>query len=250
MMRASMQGRDPHRAQRSARPRRPRAARTLSFGQVLVKIHYSGICGAQINEIEGAKGPDRVSAAPARPRRIRHGARHRPRRPQRPARRSRRPALAARRRAAVRHPAYHWNGTARERRMGDDLQRSRGRVGEPRHGDSRRLRPPDRAVVRLRGDDGDGRGQPRRGGADRPVGGGVRCRRRRRQHRPVGRMVSAHPDCRASTSSIRSSNGPSRFGATHMYQFEDGRGPGGRDSRQSSAAAAPTSWSTRPAARA
>jgi S-(hydroxymethyl)glutathione dehydrogenase/alcohol dehydrogenase len=31
----------------------------LSFGQVFVKIHYSGICGAQINEIEGAKGPDK-----------------------------------------------------------------------------------------------------------------------------------------------------------------------------------------------
>jgi S-(hydroxymethyl)glutathione dehydrogenase/alcohol dehydrogenase len=31
----------------------------LSFGQVHVKIHFSGICGAQINEIEGAKGPDK-----------------------------------------------------------------------------------------------------------------------------------------------------------------------------------------------
>jgi S-(hydroxymethyl)glutathione dehydrogenase/alcohol dehydrogenase len=31
----------------------------LRFGQVLVKVHYSGICGAQINEIEGAKGPDK-----------------------------------------------------------------------------------------------------------------------------------------------------------------------------------------------
>ena len=31
----------------------------LSCGQVLVKIHYSGICGAQINEMEGAKGPDK-----------------------------------------------------------------------------------------------------------------------------------------------------------------------------------------------
>lgn len=31
----------------------------LRFGQVLVKLHYSGICGAQINEIEGAKGPDK-----------------------------------------------------------------------------------------------------------------------------------------------------------------------------------------------
>jgi S-(hydroxymethyl)glutathione dehydrogenase/alcohol dehydrogenase len=31
----------------------------LFFGQVLVKVHYSGICGAQINEIDGTKGPDR-----------------------------------------------------------------------------------------------------------------------------------------------------------------------------------------------
>jgi S-(hydroxymethyl)glutathione dehydrogenase / alcohol dehydrogenase len=31
----------------------------LSFGQALVKINYSGICGAQLNEIEGAKGPDK-----------------------------------------------------------------------------------------------------------------------------------------------------------------------------------------------
>jgi len=31
----------------------------LFFGQVFVKVLYSGICGAQINEIEGAKGPDK-----------------------------------------------------------------------------------------------------------------------------------------------------------------------------------------------
>ena len=30
----------------------------LEYGQVLVKVHYSGICGAQINEIDAAKGPD------------------------------------------------------------------------------------------------------------------------------------------------------------------------------------------------
>ena len=30
----------------------------LAAGQVLVKVHFSGICGAQINEIEAAKGPD------------------------------------------------------------------------------------------------------------------------------------------------------------------------------------------------
>ena len=31
----------------------------LAYGQVHVKIHYSGICGAQVNEIEAAKGPDK-----------------------------------------------------------------------------------------------------------------------------------------------------------------------------------------------
>lgn len=30
----------------------------LDIGQVLVKIHYSGICGSQLGEIDGAKGPD------------------------------------------------------------------------------------------------------------------------------------------------------------------------------------------------
>jgi len=31
----------------------------LAVGQVLVKIHFTSICGAQINEIEAVKGPDR-----------------------------------------------------------------------------------------------------------------------------------------------------------------------------------------------
>ena len=31
----------------------------LQFGQVLVDLHYSGICGAQINEIDAIKGPDK-----------------------------------------------------------------------------------------------------------------------------------------------------------------------------------------------
>lgn len=31
----------------------------LAYGQVHVKVHFSGICGAQINEIEAAKGPDK-----------------------------------------------------------------------------------------------------------------------------------------------------------------------------------------------
>jgi len=36
-----------------------RMPETLNFGQVKVKLIYSGICGAQINEIEGAKGADK-----------------------------------------------------------------------------------------------------------------------------------------------------------------------------------------------
>ena len=31
----------------------------VGFGQVLVKILYSGICGSQLNEIDATKGPDR-----------------------------------------------------------------------------------------------------------------------------------------------------------------------------------------------
>ena len=31
---------------------------SLEIGQVLVKVHFSGICGSQIGEINGAKGPD------------------------------------------------------------------------------------------------------------------------------------------------------------------------------------------------
>ncbi|MDB4078023.1 zinc-binding dehydrogenase [Amylibacter sp.] len=32
---------------------------TLAVGQVLVKIHFSGICGSQLGEIDGAKGQDK-----------------------------------------------------------------------------------------------------------------------------------------------------------------------------------------------
>ncbi|MDD7985732.1 zinc-binding dehydrogenase [Lentisphaera marina] len=32
---------------------------SLAYGQVLVKIHYSGICGSQLGEIDGVKGPDK-----------------------------------------------------------------------------------------------------------------------------------------------------------------------------------------------
>ncbi len=33
--------------------------KNLEFGQVLVKVCYSGLCGAQINEIDAVKGPDK-----------------------------------------------------------------------------------------------------------------------------------------------------------------------------------------------
>ena len=32
----------------------------LEYGQVLVKLTYSGICGSQIGEINGAKGEDNL----------------------------------------------------------------------------------------------------------------------------------------------------------------------------------------------
>ncbi|MDE3076602.1 MAG: alcohol dehydrogenase catalytic domain-containing protein, partial [Chloroflexota bacterium] len=31
----------------------------LAYGQVLVRVHYSTICGSQLGEIDGVKGPDR-----------------------------------------------------------------------------------------------------------------------------------------------------------------------------------------------
>lgn len=31
----------------------------VGYGQVLVKVHYSGICGSQVNEVRGAKGEDK-----------------------------------------------------------------------------------------------------------------------------------------------------------------------------------------------
>ena len=33
--------------------------KTLSVGQILVEIEVSGVCGSQIGEITGAKGPDK-----------------------------------------------------------------------------------------------------------------------------------------------------------------------------------------------
>ena len=32
---------------------------TLDVGQVMVEFHYSGICGSQLGEIDGVKGPDK-----------------------------------------------------------------------------------------------------------------------------------------------------------------------------------------------
>ena len=32
--------------------------RQLEVGQVLVKVHHTGICGSQLGEIAGVKGPD------------------------------------------------------------------------------------------------------------------------------------------------------------------------------------------------
>ena len=125
----------------------------------------------------------------------------------------------------------------------------RDRVGEPRDADSRRRRPSRRAAVRLRGDDGDRRHQPRRRRADRPVGGRVRRRRRRREHRAVGGDGVGQSDRRRSTSSTPSWSGraasapPTRSTRTPTPDLAAEI----RDSRR--ARRAPMSSSTRPDAR-
>ena len=107
----------------------------LDVGQVLVKILYTTICGAQINEIEAAKGPDKFL-----PHLLGHEAsgdrdRDRPRRDQRQARRHRGAALAAEPGHPM--PAARLQMARREaqRRLGHHVQRLRRRLGEPDDGD-------------------------------------------------------------------------------------------------------------------
>ena len=44
--------------------------KNLTYGQVKVKVFYSGICGAQINEIDAVKGKDKFLPHLIRTRRI------------------------------------------------------------------------------------------------------------------------------------------------------------------------------------
>src|SRR5213592_2210241 len=104
------------------------APRELAFGQVRVKVHFSGICGAQINEIEGAKGPDKflphllghegsatvVDVGPG-VKRVKKGDRV---------------VMHWRQSSGLQcdPPTYTWNGK-KERRLGDDLPGSGGGVG-------------------------------------------------------------------------------------------------------------------------
>ena len=67
----------------------------LDVGQVLVKILYTTICGAQINEIEAAKGPDKFLPHLLGHEASADGDRDRARRHERQAGRHGRAALAA-----------------------------------------------------------------------------------------------------------------------------------------------------------
>ena len=132
---------------------------SLSFGQVLVKVHYSGICGAQINEIEGAKGPDKflphllghegagtvldigpgVRSVKKGDRVVMHWW------------------LSAGLQAET--PTYRWNGVRVNAGWVTTFNDCAIVSEEPRHADSRRRRPSRRAAVWLRRDDGDRRGE-------------------------------------------------------------------------------------------
>ena len=151
----------------------------LDVGQVLVKVLHTSICGAQINEIEAVKGPDKFL-----PHLLGHEASGTvietgPGVTQRQAGRHRRAALAPEPGHPEPAPRLPLARREAQRRLGDDLQRLRHRLREPDDGDPRRFRSQDRAAVRLRGHHRGRRDQQRRGGEGRRVGGGVRGRRRR-----------------------------------------------------------------------
>ena len=193
---------------------RSRCRTTLGVGQVLVKVLYTTICGAQINEIAAAKGPDKFlphllgHEASARVLEIGPGVTTvKPGdtvvlhwRPSRASSASRRPTLARRK---------------AQRRLGDDVQRLRGHVGEPHDGDPARLRSARRAAARLRRDHRGRRDQQRRQRQDRRVGRGLRRRRRRAERRAVRRSLPAPIRSSRSISSTRSSRWRRSRGATH-----------------------------------
>ena len=111
---------------------------TLDVGQVLVKVLYTTICGAQINEIAAAKGPDKFLPHLLGHEASGHRDRDRSRRHQCQARRYRGAALAAE--PGHPEPAARLQMARAEAqcRLGDDIQRLCRRFGEPHDRHSRR----------------------------------------------------------------------------------------------------------------
>jgi Zn-dependent alcohol dehydrogenase len=118
----------------------------LEHGQVLVRVRTSSICGAQINEIDAVKGPDKF---------LPHLLGHE--------------ALATVIETgpgvtACKHDdsvIMHWRPgkgmqAPSQCRLGHHLQRLCGGLGESRHAGSRLDRQKERPAARLRGDDGAG----------------------------------------------------------------------------------------------
>ena len=111
-----------------------------AMGQVLVKVLTSGICGSQIGEIDGVKGPDRFL-----PHLLGHegagivlevGEGVRTVKP------DDKVVLHWRKGAGLESttPVYQSASRPRQRRLGHDLQRICDRLREPRDGDPPRLR--------------------------------------------------------------------------------------------------------------
>ena len=113
---------------------------TLDVGQVLVKVLYTTICGAQLNEIAAAKGPDKFlphllgHEASAKVLEIGPGVSNMQ------ARRYRRAALAAEPWHPVQAAVLQMAWKSVECRMGDDIQRICRHFRKQDDTDTRRLR--------------------------------------------------------------------------------------------------------------
>ena len=149
---------------------------TLGVGQVLVRVLHSTICGAQLNEIAAAKGPDKFlphllgHEASAEVLETGPGVTEQAG----DVVSALRPGLGIQSPT----PTYGWRG-ARLNAGWITTFNQYAVISENRTADPEGFRPEDRAASRLRGDHGRRRHQQRRQREDRRVGRGLRCRRGR-----------------------------------------------------------------------
>ena len=166
---------------------------TLLPGHVLVKIHHTSICGAQINEIDAVKGVDKflphLLGHEASGTVVEVG-----------------PGVTTKKAGdtVVLHwrpsqgiqsapPAYMWRGNKLNAGWVTTFNESRRRLGKSVDRHTGRFRPQDRASARLRRHHRARRREQRRQDQDRGIRRGFRRRRRRDEHRsmrPDGRRLS------------------------------------------------------------